>query len=101
MPTEIHSPTFKLADAILFDGVQQPLELPEHAFEGPPIPSMICPQERRFRHYLTHHCYTGAGAVVDLGRSSEVPPMRSCLVCRVVVSIAMISGSLSSIREDC
>ena len=67
MPTEIHSSTFKLAEVILFDGVPQPWELLEHTFDGPPIPSMICAQELRFLHYLTHHHYTGAGAVVDLG----------------------------------
>jgi len=67
MPAEIHSSTFKLADAILFDRVPQPWELPEHAFEGSPIPSMICAQERRYLHYLTRYRYSGAGAVVDLG----------------------------------
>lgn len=67
VPAEVHSPTFKLADAILFDGVPQPWELPEHSFEGAPIASMICAHERRFLHYLARHRYTGAGAVVDLG----------------------------------
>jgi hypothetical protein len=67
MPSEIHARTFKLADAILFDGVPQSWEMPEWHFDDPSIPSMICGQERRFLSHLTRHHYTGAGAIVDLG----------------------------------
>lgn len=65
--TEIRSATFKLADAVLFDGVPQPWELPESHFDAPPIPSMICAHEQRFIRYLMRHHYTGAGTVVDMG----------------------------------
>ena len=60
--------TFKLADAVLFDGGLQPwreLSLPWTS--GQPVPSMMSPDELAFLHYLARIQYRGEGAIVDLG----------------------------------
>ena len=60
--------TFKLTEATLLEGQQQPWELLKSGFEpNPPIPSLICVHERKFLHYLTKYHFVGKGAIVDLG----------------------------------
>lgn len=60
--------TFRLVDAALFEGRQQPwrdLPLPwEHGYS---IPSMMAPEELTFLYYLARVHYRGKGAIVDLG----------------------------------
>jgi len=66
--TESRASTFKLKSAVLFAGSQQPWESVGSGFgPAPPIPSMMCPQELRFLHYIARHHYTGSGAIVDFG----------------------------------
>ena len=60
--------TYKLREALLFGGVQQPWRTGKPELSAiNPIPSMICEDESRFLHWIARSHLSGRGCVVDLG----------------------------------
>jgi len=64
MPDYATARTFKLKQAKLFENRQQPWR--DSSFSCP-VPSMMCPDELQFLHYMAAKQYTGAGAILDFG----------------------------------
>ena len=60
--------TYKLAEATLLPGGRlQPWRSTALPWQVFPIPSMICDDEVQFLYYLTSHCYSATGSIVDMG----------------------------------